>query len=124
MKRKILIVDDNQGDRLLIKEAVQSAGLDIEMHMAESGEECLKIIEGLKENLIVILDTLMPTMNGFELCKKIRKIDEKVKIIICTGFVDAVDAGKARASGADDYCVKTSDYEPLIKAIKNVITME
>ena len=63
----------------------------------------------------------MPGMDGYEICKKIKAMDERVKVIICTGIVDAVDAAKARASGADDYCVKTVDYEPLIMAIKNIL---
>ena len=52
---------------------------------------------------------------------KMREIDQEVKIIICTGVIDAVDAGRARASGADDYCVKTADYDALVATIKNLL---
>ena len=65
--------------------------------------------------------SLSTEMNGFETCRKIKEIDRNFKIIICTGVVDAVDAAKARAFGADDYCVKTADYMGLINAIKKLI---
>ena len=120
-KQNFLIVDDSQGDRLLIEEALTNMGSDIKIHATEDGKEVFKIVDQLKPDLIVILDTLMPGMDGYEICKKIKAMDERVKVIICTGIVDAVDAAKARASGADDYCVKTVDYEPLIMAIKNIL---
>ena len=119
-KIKLLIVDDDRGDRRLMEAAAQNAGLDVEIHTAESGEKGIAMIEGLKPG-VVILDTLMPGLDGFQTCKKIKEQDERVKVIICTGIVDAVDAGKARAVGADDYCVKTADYAPLIGAIKQLI---
>ena len=72
---------------------------------------------------VIDLDTVMPGLDGFDTCKKIKEIDGNIKVIICTGFVDAVDATKARNSGADDYCVKTADFEVLVNAVRKFIEM-
>ena len=119
--QKILIIDDDQEDRMLMQKAVHKAGLDVEIHTAENGEKGLQMVDELKPELVVILDTVMPGLNGFQTCKKIKEVNEKVKVIICTGVVDAVDAARARAAGADDYCVKTENNEPLISSINNII---
>ena len=118
--QKILIIDDDQEDRMLMQKAVRKAGLDVEIHTAENGEQGLQMIDGLKPELVVILDTVMPGLNGFQTCKKIKELNENVKVIICTGAVDAVDAARARSAGADDYCVKTANCEPLIGAVKQL----
>ncbi len=70
---------------------------------------------------MVVLDTILAGITGFEICRKIREIDRDIKVIICTGMIDAVDAGKARVSGADDYCVKTADYDALVATIRNLL---
>ena len=64
----------------------------------------------------------MQGMDGFETCQKIREAAElNTKIIIYTGNADAVDAGKAKEVGADEYCVKTSDYSFILDSIKKFI---
>ena len=118
---RLLIVDDDAIDQKLIQESIKKDGLEAEVIVAFSGEEGIKKINDLKPNVIIVLDTVLPGMNGFETCKKIKEMDKNFKIIICTGVVDAVDAAKARAVGADDYCVKTADYMSLINAIKKFI---
>ncbi len=72
---------------------------------------------------LVITDTNMPGIDGFETCRQIRDAGSKdnPKIIVTTGAIDAVDAVEARKAGADDYCVKTSDAAQLIVAVKNLI---
>ncbi|MBI3252740.1 MAG: response regulator [Candidatus Omnitrophica bacterium] len=119
---KVLIIDDSEADRILLHEAIKKAGLEVEVQTARSGEEGVKKANELRPEAIIVLDTLMPGMNGFEACKKIKEMDQDSKVILCTGVVDAVDAAKARAAGADDYCVKTDDYEAVVGAIKSLIT--
>jgi len=118
---KLLIIDDDPIDQKLIQESIKRVGFEIEVIAAFSGEEGIRKVNDLKPNVIIVLDTMLPGMHGFEACRKIKEIDKNFKIIICTGVVDAVDAAKARASGADDYCVKTADFSNLIDAIKNLI---
>jgi len=118
---RLLIIDDDAADQKLIRESIEKIGFEAEIILAFSGEEGIKKVNDLKPNVIIVLDTVLPGMNGFETCKKIKELDKDFKIIICTGIVDAVDAAKARAVGADDYCVKTADFMGLIHAIKKLI---
>jgi DNA-binding response OmpR family regulator len=120
MDKKILIIDDNAQDRMIIKRFLNKAGYE-EILMSESGEEGLKIAESEKPDLAII-DTMLPGMNGFDVCSRIRETQGQAvpKIIIMTGMIDAVDAVKAKRVGADDYCVKTSDGSSLIEAVKKL----
>ncbi len=118
MGKKILLVEDNEGDQLLIKEALSETDLHYELVVTSSGEEGVAKAALLKPD-IVITDTNLPGMDGFKTCRKIKEALNDVKVIIYTGVVDVIDAGKAREAGADDYCVKVSNCEPLIKAIHN-----
>jgi len=121
MKKKILVIEDNEQDRIIIKRFLNKAGYE-EISMAETGEEGLKKADSEKPDL-VISDTLLPGIDGFEVCKRIREAQGATtpKIIIMTGTIDAVDAVKARKSGADDYCAKTSDFSALLEAVKKLV---
>ena len=120
MGKKILIIDDNEGDKVLIRELLRESGIDCEFIMANSGDEG---IEKAKEEkpTVVLIDTGLKGTDCFQTCKTIKELpDIDIKVIVMTGVVDAIDAGKARRSGADDFCVKTSDCESIIKAVKQI----
>ena len=120
MGRKILIIEDNEDDQLIIKRYLNKTGYE-EIAFAFNGQEGIEKAKTEKPDLI-ILDTLLPDTDGFSICKQIKKIKGlTAKIIINTGNIDAVDAGKAREAGADDYTVKTSDCLPLMEAIKKLL---
>ncbi len=123
MDKKILIIDDNQGDLDLIEQMLVELGFK-DVISAISGEDGIRKCQEERPD-IVIIDTLMPGMDGFETCKQIKDIfGAKVKAIIMTGVIDAVDAGKAKEAGVDDCCVKTSDFSSLMMSIKNVCQNE
>lgn len=114
MSKKILLVEDNEGDQMLIKEAMEENGLVCDLVITSSGEDGVAKAALVKPD-IVITDTNLPGMDGFETCQKIKELyGDSVKIIVMTGVVDVVNAGKARDMGADEYCVKTSDCQPLL----------
>ena len=121
MGKKILIVDDNEVDLLIAKRYLVHAGYT-EIISAQNAEEGIKKAAEEKPDLI-ILDTLLPTSNGFEICQTIREKYKHIspKIIIVTGSIDAVDAVRARKAGADDYCAKASNCAPLLEAVKKII---
>ena len=121
MIKKILIIDDNEQDRKIMKRFLDREGFQ-EILMAVTGQDGLKKTRLEKPDL-VILDTLLPDTVGFEVCRQIREAQGQTtpKVIIVTGSVDAVDAVKARQAGADDYCVKTSNCLPLIEAVKKLV---
>ena len=121
MAKKILIIDDNEQDRKIVKRFLNSAGYD-EIILAETGEEGLEKAKFENPDL-VITDTRLPGIDGFEVCRQLRKARDRnvQKIIIVTGSVQADDAGNAKQSGADDCMEKTSDCRELIDVVKKYI---
>ena len=120
MSKKILIIDDNEQDRKVMARFLTKAGFT-EIFHAENGEEGVRKVGEVKPDLVV-LDTMLPDIIGFEVCAKIKQNypDIPVKVIMTTGGVDAVDALRAKKAGADDYCVKTSDCFPLLEAVAKI----
>lgn len=117
--KRILLIEDNSGDQLLIKEALSDTDLQHELVIVGTGEDGIAQLDVFKPD-IVITDTNLPGMDGFEVCRKIKDLcGDLVKVILMTGVVDAVDAGKALESGADDYCVKTVSCESLVNALRS-----
>jgi len=121
MSKKILIIDDTDSDRKIVTRFLTKAGYD-NIVIAENGEAGVAMAESEKPDL-VITDTMMPGIDGFETCRQIREAhdSEAMKIIVTTGAIDAVDAVKARKAGANDYCVKTSDPTQIMTAVKTLI---
>lgn len=121
MAKKILIIDDNKQDRMIMKVFLVKAGYE-EVSTAESGEEGLEKAISEKPDLVVT-DTMLPGIDGFEVCRRVKEsqIPSEPRVIILTGTIDAVDAVKARKMGADDYCVKTADGAHLVAAVKNLL---
>lgn len=120
---KILIVDDNEADRILMKECLKGFGFTYEWIECCGGEEALDALNrsaGRDEFAAAIVDTVLPGMDGFETCRRIKQSNPTVKVVMITGMIDAVDAVKARECGADEYCVKTSRHEPLGEALKSL----
>jgi DNA-binding response OmpR family regulator len=120
MGNKILVIDDSDQDRKIMKRFLGKAGFG-DVRMAATGEEGVQQSKD-EEFDIVVIDTNLPGINGFEACRQIRDnhSPDKPKIIVMTGAIDAIDAVKARREGADDYCVKTSDCAPLLEALKKI----
>jgi len=118
MGKKILIIDDSEQDSKIIQRVLNELGFD-NILVADRGETGIKIAKAEKPDLILI-DTMLPCIDGFEVCMALRKIKEldSAKLIIMTGFIDVVDAVKAKEYGADDYVVKTMDSALIIKAVK------
>ena len=118
MPKKILIVEDSPFQAEALRGALSE--LDCEVSIAYEGKSALG--EALKDINILILDTVLPDIGGFELCKRIKAArPEGLTVVMTTGKIDAVDAIKAKESGADDYAVKTEDYKHLIDVVKGYL---
>lgn len=114
--RKILIVDDEERMRNLISLYLSPAGFDCVP--VSSGAEALEYL--LKKSCeLVILDVMMPDMNGWETCRKIREISD-VPIIMLTARTDKTDVVKGLSTGADDYITKPFDSGELLARIEAV----
>lgn len=113
---KILIVDDEKLIRDVIKEYCYNE--DYEVLLASNGEEALEIINKEKVDLI-ILDIMMPKLDGFSLCKQIK--GKNIPIIILSARTDEFDKLLGFELGIDDYVTKPFSPKELIARIKAVL---
>lgn len=119
MNNKILIVEDEKDIRDLIIYALQAKGY--ETISADDGEKALKMLKENKPDL-VILDWMLPSVSGLEICRNIRR-DENIKnipIIMLTAKITEDDKILGLDSGADDYITKpfsTAELSSRVKAI-------
>lgn len=111
MSSTILIVDDEPGGRYTLESILEEQGYVIEM--AENGVEALEKAHQLLPD-VILLDVMMPGMDGFEVCQRIRKdpILAEIPIIMLTALDDRKSFLHGLESGADDYITKPYDrYE-------------
>jgi diguanylate cyclase (GGDEF)-like protein/PAS domain S-box-containing protein len=119
---RVLVVDDNDDDRLLVQKFLLSRGYSV-----VACEDGATAIDLARENHpdIVISDILMPGMDGFMLCSEI-KCDENlcsVPVIFCTAtFPDEEDRVLAEALGASRYLIKPVDFHQLLSVIHEVMS--
>ena len=108
---KILIVDDDSANLTILHSILKN---DHIISVAKSGEKALEIIPKFRPDLI-LLDVVMPGMDGYEICRKIRS-DEKfhfIKIILVSGRGQIEERLEGYKSGADDYITKPFNREEL-----------
>ena len=116
---KILLVDDHAADLVLMKTYLKTAGYD--QVLATTDVLHVATLVEQEHPDIVITDTNMPKMTGFELCRMIKvKFQDRCKVIIITGAVSRDDSHVAAQHGADAYCFKTSECEEIIRAIEKI----
>ena len=117
MAEKILVVDDDPTLLQLIETSLKQD--HYEVIVASNGEDGLRFLGELKPHLIV-LDIMMPAMDGWEICNRVRKIST-VPIIILTALGSQEDIVRGLRAGADDYLVKPFRREELLARVSAVL---
>ena len=115
---KILIIEDEDSIRGFLKINLNRNGFEV--LETDNGEEGLNILE-LQNPVLVILDVMLPGMNGFEVCKKIREKKDKMGIIMLTAKGQDMDKIMGLEYGADDYMVKPFNPMELLLRIKAIL---
>ena len=115
---EILIVDDERVLREGLKKALEAEGYAV--RTARDGEQALKMIAEKRPDL-VLLDVMMPKMNGFRCCEEIRKTDELLPIIFLTVKDTETDQVRGIGLGADDYISKDACDALLFTRIQRAI---
>lgn len=118
---KLLIVDDEPHIRMLLEQTLEDLeDEEVELLIASDGEQAQEIITREKPQL-VFLDVMMPKMNGFEVCQKIKKdlAMDDVYIVLLTAKGQEMDKEKGLALGANEYMTKPFDPDSIMeKAIQ------
>ncbi|MBF0472367.1 MAG: response regulator, partial [Nitrospirae bacterium] len=117
---KILIVEDILIEAEMLRHILALAGFDI--IIAANGKEALELITSTKPS-IIISDILMPIMDGYELCRRI-KLDENtahIPVILLTQLIEPHDIIKGLESKADSFISKPFEKEFLINKINTLI---
>lgn len=115
---KILIADDDAHIRELMGFFLQNEGFDI--LEAENGEQALSILENTVVEL-VILDIMMPLVDGWDLCKEIRSRDPHILLLMVTAKGESGHKVKGFQLGTDDYLAKPFDPVELVLRIKALL---
>lgn len=118
MPKKILVVEDEPGIRLSVSDELESAGYEV--FTAENGEKGLAAAEREKPDLI-ILDLMMPVLDGTEVCKKLRMRGDRTPIIMLTVRDKEIDKVLGLELGADDYMTKPFSLRELTARVKAVL---
>jgi len=114
--KKILVVDDEENIRFLYKEELGDEGYEVTL--ASSGKEALELLESGKPDLIT-LDIKMPEIDGIETLRRIKEIDEKIPVILCTAYGQYKQDFSSWAS--DAYVVKSADLQELKDTIRKIL---
>jgi DNA-binding NtrC family response regulator len=114
----VLVVDDEKSLRHLLKEALAEEPLEVST--AADGKEALQMAEELNPDL-VLLDLILPDMNGIQVMKKLKKRHPEVLVIIMTAFGEIRSAVEAMKNHAYDYLTKPFDLEDLKQTISRAL---
>ena len=121
-KQQILIDDDEEINRVILKEIFQE---DYEIIEAVDGRDAIYKIQSRHNLVLILLDVIMPVMDGFELIRELKKssIYSRIPIIVITASEERKNEIKALQLGAVD--VVTKPYDPLIvsQRVKNVMKL-
>ena len=118
---RILIVEDDAEVAMAVREGLDEAGYST--HVVRDGERALKLAESGSFGLIV-LDLMLPTVDGLEICRKLRKSRQNVPILMVTARDAVPDRIKGLEAGADDYLVKPFDFDELLARVRALIRRE
>lgn len=115
----VIVAEDSEADYLLIGEALRTAGLDCRLLHAENGEQALRLIERIGQDLapaLIIIDINLPRYSGHELLARIRARPALagLPVAVLSGSLNPGDRDAALAQGADLFIRKSSDLEEFL----------
>ena len=123
MTKKIMIVDDDEDIRFAIERAVEFYNSDYEVISANGGEQCFQLLEAGEKPDLILLDLMMPGMDGFSVFDKLKARQSpysSIPIVFLTAKKDkdSVDVGELFG---EDYIEKPFEFDDLIKRVEKVL---
>ena len=102
--RKVLVLEDEENIRSFVVINLKRAGY--QTVEAGTGEEALEVLKANPDVKVALLDVMLPGIDGFEVCRRIRAMDNKIGIIMLTARAQEMDKVTGLMTGADDYVTK------------------
>jgi len=120
-KKRILIVDDDKRNTFALVSYLETMGMDI--HTAENGYEALEMLDGHKNIEIILMDMMMPDMDGYETIGRIKKnmATSSIPIIAVTARAMKGDREKCLEAGASEYVSKPVNLKELVEKITMLV---
>lgn len=120
---KILIADDNEANCELLEAYL--ADIDCDVAVAVDGQDTLDKVASFQPDLI-LLDIMMPKLNGFEVCKKIKEdpITKRIMVLMVTALNELGDIERAVDAGTDDFLSKPVQRVELVKRVHNMLRLK
>ena len=117
---RILVVDDDTAVRESLGRALRLEGYDVEL--ASDGSEALERLEGDGADPdLVVLDVLMPKLDGLEVCRRIRRSGSRLPVLMLTARDEVADRVAGLDAGADDYVVKPFALAELLARVRALL---
>lgn len=117
--QKIIVADDETRIRKLVSDFLKKSGFEV--IEAEDGDETLKLFNQNRDNIdLIILDIMMPGLNGWEVCRKIRE-SSNVPVIMLTARSEEFDELTGYECGIDDYVTKPFSPTILVKRVEALL---
>lgn len=124
MKKKIMVIDDEESFALMLKMRIEASG-DYEVTVSLDAKDIIKHIHDIRPD-VILLDLLMPGTGGLDICDMLNHdpIGRITPVIVVSGLDKPMDKLKAFKLGISDYLVKPVDDLKLMKAIEKAIQLK
>jgi CheY-like chemotaxis protein len=120
---RILIADDNPANCELLQAYLEE--VDCQIELAIDGQDTLDRVGSFQPDLI-LLDVMMPRLNGFEVCKQLKEDPQtsKIMILMVTALNEIGDIERAVGAGTDDFLSKPVNQVELVKRVENMLKLK
>jgi len=118
---RILVVDDERAVRESLRRALELEGYDVEL--AADGQEALDLLESEQNGApdALVLDVLMPGVDGLEVCRRLRQSGSRLPILMLTARAEVENRVEGLDAGADDYVTKPFALEELLARLRALL---
>ena len=120
---KILIADDNQANCELLE--AHLSGIECQVEIARDGQQTLEKVASFQPDLI-LLDIMMPRLNGFEVCKQLKTnpATQRIMVLMVTALNELGDIERAVNAGTNDFVSKPVTKLELVKRVENMLRLK
>ncbi|WP_321493619.1 response regulator [uncultured Desulfobacter sp.] len=121
-KGRVLLVDDEKGVIEVCKEMLETLGYEV--LIADTGAQAVSLVENDVKGIdLMILDVVMPGMDGVQTYESVRQINSQIPVLVCSGFSQKEDIRQMIANGCRDYLLKPFDIAKLSEKLESVLSV-